>query len=235
MLIEGGVKIAMSKMMRLAFVLCALLMGLAIAIPSHAMAQPLSGDSGLPSASVPSPLNPSGLRPAPIGAPKSTLPLPVAGPQDENYHLGTGDKLKLVVYGEDDLGGEYLVGDTGQIQLPLLGQMPAAGMTVQDFQTAIGQKFVSEGYLKDPRVSVEVENYRPFYIIGEVKTPGQYPYVSGMNVLNAVALAGGYTYRADDKTAYVRRNGSSKEIQIPADQTTKINPGDIIRIDERIF
>jgi polysaccharide export outer membrane protein len=171
----------------------------------------------------------------------ATPPNPVSvapvsgGPQDESYKLGSGDKLKLVVYGENDLGGEYLVDGAGQVQLPLLGQIPAAGMSVHDFEAAVGSKFVSEGYLKDPRVSVEVENYRPFYIIGEVKSPGQYPYVNGMNALNAVALAGGYTYRADDKDVYIRRNGSSKEQEAPADQTTKINPGDIIRVDERIF
>jgi protein involved in polysaccharide export with SLBB domain len=156
-------------------------------------------------------------------------------PQDESYRLGSGDKLKLTVYGENDLGGEYLVDGAGQVQLPLLGQVPAAGMTVHDFETGVGSKFVSEGYLKDPRVSVEVENYRPFYIIGEVKSPGQYPYVNGMNALNAVALAGGYTYRADDKDVYIRRDGGAKEQEAPADQTTRINPGDIIRIDERIF
>lgn len=157
------------------------------------------------------------------------------GPQDESYKLGSGDKLKLTVYGENDLGGEYLVDGAGQVQLPLLGQVPAAGMSVHDFETAVGSKFVSEGYLKDPRVSVEVENYRPFYIIGEVKSPGQYPYVNGMNALNAVAMAGGYTYRADDKDVYIRRDGGAKEQEAPADQTTRINPGDIIRIDERIF
>jgi len=172
---------------------------------------------------------------ASAGAPAS-LPLP-AGPaiQDENYKLGSGDKLRVVVYGEDDLGGEYLVDGTGEVQLPLLGQMPAAGMSIHDFQASIGNKFVSEGYLKDPRVSVEVENYRPFYIIGEVKTPGQYPYVSGMNILNAVALAGGYTYRANDSQVYIRRSGGTTEVKVPADQTTKVNPGDIIRVDERVF
>ena len=164
-----------------------------------------------------------------------TPPAPNVGPQDENYRLGAGDKVRLIVYGENDLGGEYLVDGGGAVQLPLLGQTPAAGMTVHDFEDSIGAKFVSKHYLKDPRVSVEVENYRPFYIMGEVRVPGQYPYVNGMNALNAVALAGGYTYRADDSDIYVRRNGSSKEEKDPADQTTKINPGDIIRIDERIF
>lgn len=166
-------------------------------------------------------------------------PLPAGpvggGPQDENYKLGSGDKIKLVVYGEDDLGGEYLVDGAGQVQLPLLGQVPAAGLTIHQFVASVASLFVSEGYLKHPRVSVEVENYRPFYIIGEVKTPGQYPYITGMNALNAIALAGGYTYRADDSAVYVRRNGSNNEVKAPADQTTKIGPGDIIRVGERVF
>jgi protein involved in polysaccharide export with SLBB domain len=166
--------------------------------------------------------------------PLSVVSIP-NGPQDESYKLGSGDKLKLTVYGENDLGSECLVDGAGQVQLPLLGQVPAAGLSVHDFETAVGRKFVSERYLKDPRVSVEVENYRPFYIIGEVKSPGQYPYVNGMNALNAVALAGGYTYRADDEDVYIRKDGSTKEQEAPADQTTKISPGDIIRIDERIF
>jgi protein involved in polysaccharide export with SLBB domain len=183
-----------------------------------------SAQSSIPSAAV----KPS--QPVPVAA-----PIPNAGPQDENYKLGSGDKVRMIVYGENDLGGEYLIDGGGAVQLPLLGQLPAAGMTIHDFEGAVGKKFVAEGYLKDPRVSVEVENYRPFYIIGEVRVPGQYPYVNGMNALNAVALAGGYTYRAADSTIYLRRNGSSKEEKDPADQTTKISPGDIIRVDERIF
>jgi protein involved in polysaccharide export with SLBB domain len=170
------------------------------------------------------------------GAAASPLPVaPISGPQDENYKLGSGDKIKLVVYGEDDLGGEYLVDGAGQVQLPLLGQVPAAGLTIHQFVASVTNMFVSEGYLKHPRLSVEVENYRPFYIIGEVKTPGQYPYISGMNALNAIALAGGYTYRADDTVVYVRHNGSNNEVKAPADQTTKIGPGDIIRVGDRVF
>jgi polysaccharide export outer membrane protein len=108
-------------------------------------------------------------------------------------------------------------------------------MTIHQFVASVTNLFISEGYLKRPRVSVEVENYRPFYIIGEVKTPGQYPYISGMNALNAIALAGGYTYRADDTVVYVRRNGSTNEAKAPADQNTKIGPGDIVRVGERVF
>ena len=208
-----------------------LLIGFAAA-GTGAAAQNISDNLPGPTVSPTAP--PANRQPAGPAVPISALPMS-AGPQDESYRLGSGDKVKLTVYGENDLGGEYLVDGGGQVQLPLLGQVPAVGMTVHDFEASIGSKFVSEGYLKDPRVSVEVLNYRPFYIIGEVKNPGQYPYVNGMNALNAVALAGGYTYRADEKDVYIRKNGSSKEVEVPADQTTRVNPGDIIRIDERIF
>jgi protein involved in polysaccharide export with SLBB domain len=195
-------------------------------------ASPALAQSNLPG---PSAEHSMGAPPANIAPSLPPTVVPIEGPEDENYKLGSGDKIKLVVYGEDDLGGEYLVDGAGQVQLPLLGQVPAAGLTIHQFVTSVTNLFVSEGYLKRPRVSVEVENYRPFYIIGEVKTPGQYPYISGMNALNAIALAGGYTYRADDTVIYVRHNGSTNEVKAPADQNTKVGPGDIVRVGERVF
>jgi polysaccharide export outer membrane protein len=153
---------------------------------------------------------------------------------EDAYRLGTGDKLRLIVFGEDDLGGEYVVDGGGQVRLPLIGQVRATGLTVREFETEVKTK-LDEGYLKDARVSAEVTNYRPFYIIGEVNKAGEYPYVNGMSVLNAVALAGGYTYRASSSYVYIRRNGSAREQNMPADQTTKIQPGDIIRVPERFF
>ena len=153
---------------------------------------------------------------------------------DENYRLGSGDKIKVTVYGEDDLGGEVIVDGTGQVQLPLIGQVKAAGLTIHEFvaevQSALGAK-----YLRDPKVSAQIENYRPFYIIGEVNKPGEYPYENGLNALGAVALAGGYTYRANDSDVYIRRNGSTKEEVLPANAATRIYPGDIVRVAERIF
>ena len=89
--------------------------------------------------------------------------------------------------------------------------------------------------MKDAKVSVAVVSYRPFYIIGEVNKPGEYPYVNDMSILNAIALAGGYTYRANDTEVYIQRNGQSKEESFPADQTTKVLPGDIVRVPERFF
>ncbi len=168
----------------------------------------------------------------------SAAPAPAA-PQtaatsDEGYRLGSGDKLRVIVFGENDLGGEYVLDGGGFVSLPLIGQIHAAGDTIHEFETEVTAK-LKDGYLKDPRVSVEVINYRPFYIIGEISRPGEYPYVNGMSVLNAVALAGGYTVRANSRQVYIRRGGSGNEQSVNADQTTKIYPGDIIRVAERFF
>jgi polysaccharide export outer membrane protein len=153
---------------------------------------------------------------------------------DMDYQLGSGDKIRVSVFGQKDLDGEYVVDGTGRVQLPLIGQIDAAGLTVAAFQREVTAK-LANGYLVNPSVSIEVVTYRPFYIIGEVNKPGEYPYVSGMSVLNAVALAGGYTFRANDSEVYIRRKGATKEKEFPADETTKIDPGDIIRVPERFF
>jgi protein involved in polysaccharide export with SLBB domain len=159
-------------------------------------------------------------------------PAPTSAPLD--YRLGTGDKVRVIVFGEDDLGGEFDVDGSGFVRLPLVGQVKAAGLSVHGFEGAVTEK-LKAGYLKNPRVSVEITNYRPFYIIGEVNKPGEYPYVNNMSVLNAVALAGGYTYRAGESEVYVRRNGGKDEIKEQADGSAKILPGDIVRVPERFF
>ena len=165
----------------------------------------------------------------------NTAPVPAAaGTNDDNYKLGTGDKLKVTVYGEDDLSGEVIVDGAGQVQLPLVGQVNAGGLTVHQFVAEV-TNFLGSKYLRDPKVSVSIENYRPFYIMGEVNKPGEYPYENNLNVLGAVALAGGYTYRADSDDVYIRRDGTTKEVQLPATALTQINPGDIVRVPERIF
>ena len=150
------------------------------------------------------------------------------------YVLGTGDKLHINVFGQRDLDGNYLVDGSGNIQFPLIGQISAAGKTVPQLQKTITAA-LSKGFLVNPSVSIEVTSNRPFYILGEVKAPGQYPYVMGMSVITAVALAGGYTFRADESDVYVRRAGSDKEVEMPASEKTKVQPGDIIRVPERFF
>ncbi|MBU6299175.1 MAG: polysaccharide export protein [Alphaproteobacteria bacterium] len=142
--------------------------------------------------------------------------------------------MRINIYGQTDFNGDYVVDGAGNMQLPLIGQVKAAGLTVSEFQKLVTSK-LSDGFYVNPSVSVEVENYRPFYIIGEVNKPGEYPYVNGMSILNAIALAGGYTERADESEAYIRRNGQNKETEYPADETTKVEPGDIIRVPQRYF
>ena len=148
------------------------------------------------------------------------------------YRLGAGDRLRVIVFGEEDLSGEFEVDDTGAVSMPLVGQVRAKDRTLRAFEDAIKER-LREGYLKDPRVSIQVINYRPFYIIGEVEEPGEYPFVSGMNVLNAVALSGGYTPRANTSKVRITRDG--QEYTYPADAQTRLEPGDMLRVPERYF
>lgn len=149
-----------------------------------------------------------------------------------SYVLGTGDQIRLTVYGEDDLSGQYEVGSTGMVALPLIGEVNAAGRTIAEFESAVAAR-LKQGYLKDPRVSAQVANYRPFFILGEVSKPGSYPYVNGMTVLNAVALAGGYTYRADKDGVTITHAAAAKENDVR--ENAAVMPGDIIRVPERLF
>ncbi len=150
------------------------------------------------------------------------------------YQLGSGDKISVNVFGEAELSGEFLVGDDGRVDLPLIGAVPARGQTVTQFQNAVVARY-SGGYLKDPKISVSVLNYRPFFIQGEVGKGGEYPYKAGLTVQDAVAIAGGYTYRANTGKAFVRRAGQDREVEVQTNQRVAINPGDIIRIPERFF
>ena len=161
-------------------------------------------------------------------------PPPAAAAQDGAYLLGSSDKVRVTVYGEPTLSGEFFVTGSGLVSLPLIGEVKAAGLTLSQFQQAV-QTSLSDGYLKDPRVSAEVLTFRPFYILGEVSKPGTYPYTSGLTVMNAVATAGGYTYRADKKQVFVKRNGATEEQKLTLDPTVTVAPGDTIRIGERFF
>ncbi len=162
--------------------------------------------------------------------PAAGAPIAAAAPA---YKLGAGDKLRVIVYGEQDLSGEFDVTGTGRVSLPLIGQVQATGLTLEEFEQEIAGK-LEQGYLTNPKVSAEVLNYRPFYIIGEVEKPGQYPYASDMTVLNAVAVAGGFTYRANTDSVYITR-GDGAEVQYQASQQVKVLPGDVVRVPERFF
>ncbi len=124
------------------------------------------------------------------------------------YTMGPGDKLRVVIFRHDDLSGEFTLDGAGKFAMPLVGEIDALGLTSTELEQRIEKKY-SEGYLVDPQVSIQVENYRPFYILGEVNKPGQYEYVNGMTMLNAVALAGGFTYRAAQNSVTVKRGGAN--------------------------
>ena len=150
------------------------------------------------------------------------------------YHLGSADQVRVIVYSEQSLSGDFLVSGNGKVSLPLIGEVQAAGLTVRAFQEEI-QNALKDGYLKDPRVAVEVLNYRPYYILGEIDKPGQYPYVNDLTVINAVATAGGFTYRANKGRVYIKHIGDQKEHTYPLTSTATVSPGDTIRIGERLF
>jgi polysaccharide export outer membrane protein len=150
------------------------------------------------------------------------------------YVLGPADKLRLTVFGEPDLSGDFTLDGAGFIRLPLIGEVRAAGFTSRQLEGAVANA-LSQGYLKAPKVAVEVSNYRPFYIIGAVNRPGQYPYVDHMNALNAVALAGGFNSQAVESVVFIRREASNKEDEVPVDRTTPIYPGDVIKVHTTIF
>jgi polysaccharide export outer membrane protein len=156
------------------------------------------------------------------------------GRANADYVLGPGDKLKLNVFDEVDLSGDYTIDGSGYVRLPLIGQVRAAGYTAQQLEGAIGSA-LAQGYLKSPRVSVEVSTYRPFYIIGAVNRPGEYPYVNHMNALNAIALAGGYTSTAVESVVYIRREGTNDEVRMTTDRATQIYPGDVVRVNNTVF
>ncbi len=150
------------------------------------------------------------------------------------YALGAGDRLRITVFGQTDLSGEFEVDGAGSISMPLIGQVSAIGKTTPDLEQTITTA-LAEGYLRDPRVSAEVINYRPFYILGEVSVAGEYPYTSGLSVLNAVASAGGFTYRANKRVVFIKAVDDDSEITYQLNAQVLVQPGDTIRIGERIF
>ena len=154
--------------------------------------------------------------------------------QGTAYRLGTGDKVRVTVYNEPTLSGDFDVNDQGVVSLGLIGPVGIGGKTLSEAAALITDKY-GKDYLVNPRVNIEVLNYRPFFILGEVKNPGSYPYVNGMTVVNAVALAGGYTPRANHERIYVKRAADPKAGEQAAHEDNVILPGDVVRVAERFF
>lgn len=164
--------------------------------------------------------------------PSEAAPMTTRNPAD-GYILESGNRVRIVVFGENGLSGDYQIDPVGQISLPLAGTVPAAGVTAEGLGQRIGALLQRGGYMRDPRVSIEVETFRPFYVLGEVRQPGEFPYMTGMTVLGAVAKAGGYdNWAYEDEVKLVRIvNGTQHEYR--ANEQTPILPGDIIRVVER--
>lgn len=162
----------------------------------------------------------------------STIPVKPAG--EQAYILGPGDALRVLVYGQDELSGQFTIDPSGRISMPLIKDIQASGMTVRELEDNITTQLKPK-YLKDPKVSIEVLEYRSVYILGEVRTPGKYPFVPNMTVLQAVAVAGGHTYRANEDTAQVTR--LEKDVLKTFDLKTSdmVEPGDTVVIKRRWF
>ncbi|MBN9041514.1 MAG: polysaccharide biosynthesis protein [Rhizobiales bacterium 62-47] len=167
---------------------------------------------------------------------------PYAGPRasyvapayDADYRLDAGDKLRIVVYGQEGLTNSYAVGASGAITMPLIGTVPARGLTPAQLARNITAR-LRNGYIREPYVAAEIESYRPFFILGEVAAPGQYPYVPNMTAESAVAIAGGYSPRATRDRVTITHPTPAGNVRVVVPPGTPINPGDTIVVGERWF
>ncbi len=152
----------------------------------------------------------------------------------KSYRLGVGDKVRLVVFGETDLSGTFEVNPQGSIALPLAGEVPAAGHDIDTVRRGVVQR-LSEGFVRSPRVTAEVASYRPFYVHGEVRGGGEFPYKLGTRLRDAIAVAGGYSYRANHGYVLLSRGAAGGDLRVPMPSDMLVMPGDNIRVPERFF
>jgi polysaccharide export outer membrane protein len=169
---------------------------------------------------------------APVPAAYAAAPMPVAN--EAEYRLDAGDKLRVVVYGQDGLTNSYAIGAGGSITMPLIGAVPARGKTPAGLASEITAR-LRRGYIRDPSVAVEIESYRPFFILGEVAAPGQYPYVPNMSIESAVAIAGGFSPRARRDRVTLTHTDAAGPIRLVVPPGTALSPGDTILVGERWF
>jgi polysaccharide biosynthesis/export protein len=167
-------------------------------------------------------------------APRNHAPELSAGIAVEPYRLASGDKLRVIVFGQDNLSNVYAIDGSGRMAMPLIGGLEAYGRTTHDLARAIEAR-LRNGYLREPKVTVEVEAYRPFFVLGEVNTSGQFPYVSGMTVQTAVAIAGGFSPRGARDYAEITRQVDGQIVTGSVPINSPILPGDTVVIKERWF
>ena len=173
-----------------------------------------------------------GMVPAPMAVAYVPEPAPVA--YDTSYRLDAGDKLRVVVFGQEGLTNTYAIDASGSLTMPLIGSVPARGRTPAGLAAEISAK-LRKGYIRDPSVAVEIESYRPFFILGEVAAPGQYPYVPNMSVESAVAIAGGFSPRARRDRVTLTHTDASGSERIVVPLGTALGPGDTVLVGERWF
>lgn len=162
--------------------------------------------------------------------------LPPLPPFDANdYLLGPGDRIRIITFGDQQLTGEFRVSDSGDIAVPLLGNVHAAGLTPRQLELQVAAALSQRKLFKNPSVSVEVVAYRPIFVLGEVNHPGQYPYQPGMTAVTAVAVAGGFTYRAVERVFSVVRTTNGRAIEAKAYRQSFLQPGDVLTVYERYF
>jgi polysaccharide export outer membrane protein len=166
--------------------------------------------------------------------PGADLP-PLTQPTSSDYLLGPGDRIRIITFGDQQLTGEFRVNDSGDIAVPLLGNIHAAGLTPQQLGRSVMASLVKSDLFKNPSVSIEVVAYRPIFVLGEVSRPGQYPYQPGMTALTAVSVAGGFTYRAVNDVFSVVRTSNGHASEGRASRETFLEPDDVLTVYERYF
>jgi polysaccharide export outer membrane protein len=178
----------------------------------------------------------AGLALAGCGGPRGSLTeSALASGQTGAYRLSPGDKVKVNVFNEPDFSGEFQVSDAGSIAFPLIGEVPAAGASIAEFKSRLAAR-LRGNVVRNPQVSVDVSDYRPVNVLGEVRNSGQYAFRPGLTVQDAIAMAGGYTYRANTRTVYIRRANAGGEVTARADgELVAVKPGDTVRVPQRYF
>lgn len=169
-----------------------------------------------------------------VSFPSVDAPMKTTNPTD-SYRLEPGNRVRITVFNETNLSGDFIVDPAGNIALPLVGNIPASGITAKALTLRIEEALKKEAYLREPRVAVEVQTFRPFYVLGEVRQPGEFPYMTGMTVLSAIAKAGGYDYRAREGEVVLVRQQEEEQKEYRATERTPILPGDIVRVMQRRF
>jgi len=189
-----------------------------------------------PAAATPAGASPSsGLYMFAAGTPRSvSTPVASANPMAQSYTLDAGDRLRVVVFGQDGLTNSYAVDASGHIAMPLIGTVMARDETTDQLAASIAAK-LRDGFVREPHVAVEIEAYRPFFVLGEVTQPGQYPYVANMTAETAVAIAGGFTPRASRQSVVLTRNYTGQPTRMAVPMTYPLRPGDTVSVQERWF